>query len=639
MNSAFELERVEDLQKYLNLIVDKVHSGILVVNRDLQILWLNQWLLNRVAINHKDILGQYLPEIFPEIKSRNLDQAFELVFMSGLPLTLSNRIHKYFLKLPPDDPNLGIIDMPQSVMISPLHEGDDLIAAMVMINDVTERVITEQNLQFELSKLSVLHEIDQALATLDLDSCLQEITNHAITLFEADRVCLFLFEDEELKPYGRCLVEGKRENNPQMETMKNVLSLRKPILVFNTANEKNYETNLPDYRSEMAVPMVMEDVPIGVLDVQSNQVGKFRQNDLFLLETVAARAAQAIHNAKLHEKEQNQRKLSEALAEVTISIASELKLDFVLDRLLDAIATVTPYDSASIFLIEKEKIQVKRHRGYDQYGTATTIENSIWDMADMPLVREMTLKNSPMAVLDVQKEPRWRPSKNAAHVRSWCGTPIFIRGNLLGFISLDKAEAGFYTKERIAPLVSFAASAGIAIQNARLFAHQVSLANIDGLTGLPNRRRFDKRLSEEMQRTLRYKQTTSLIFFDIDHFKRFNDTYGHLVGDDVLKELSIILNQNLRMIDIPARYGGEEFAVILPQTSAIDAYLVAERLRQAVEINRFSKNNNLQVTISLGVASAPEHAETPEQIISAADKALYKAKNTGRNKVVSYDLN
>ena len=161
------------------LLLDKVPSGILVVDEAMNILWCNQWILKRIDKAEDQIHNNQLSVVFPEIAERNLEQAFELVFLSGLPLTLSNRIHNYFIKIPADDPNLMIDDMPQSVVISPLYDGDDLIAAMVMIQDVTERVLSEKKLQYELRKLNVLHDVDQEIATLDMESCLYEIVKLA----------------------------------------------------------------------------------------------------------------------------------------------------------------------------------------------------------------------------------------------------------------------------------------------------------------------------------------------------------------------------------------------------------------------------------------------------------------------------
>lgn len=156
------------------------------------------------------------------------------------------------------------------------------------------------------------------------------------------------------------------------------------------------------------------------------------------------------------------------------------------------------------------------------------------------------------------------------------------------------------------------------------------LAETDRLTGLFNKGKFNEVLKKEVERAKRYKRPLSLIIFDIDHFKRINDTYGHKVGDEVLKELAKIIKSVIRKADFVARWGGEEFVILAPETDLDGALNLAEKLRQTVEKHQFPTVKN--VTISLGVAQYID-GETPEEFIIRADMALYKAKENGRNRV------
>ncbi len=167
------------------------------------------------------------------------------------------------------------------------------------------------------------------------------------------------------------------------------------------------------------------------------------------------------------------------------------------------------------------------------------------------------------------------------------------------------------------------------------------LALKDGLTGLYNHRYFQEALDRELSRAKRYGHPLSLIMIDIDHFKRFNDTYGHQQGDTVLKRISQIISSSLRDSDIAARYGGEEFAVILPQTDLKGATACAERLRQRVETERIELNGKpVQVTISLGVSSTcpSRNCITKGQFIEITDRALYHSKKNGRNRVTALEV-
>ncbi|MFT5699295.1 MAG: two-component system cell cycle response regulator [Desulforhopalus sp.] len=167
-----------------------------------------------------------------------------------------------------------------------------------------------------------------------------------------------------------------------------------------------------------------------------------------------------------------------------------------------------------------------------------------------------------------------------------------------------------------------------------------NLANLDGLTGAFNHRYFQNALEQEISRCMRNNSTVSILLLDIDHFKKFNDTYGHQVGDFVLTEFTTTLKNNVRKYDMVARYGGEEFIIILPETNADEAINVAEKLRVAIESADFDDGReSYNVTASFGVSSATPAAEedfNKDTFINQADQALYQAKEKGRNKVVAY---
>ena len=167
------------------------------------------------------------------------------------------------------------------------------------------------------------------------------------------------------------------------------------------------------------------------------------------------------------------------------------------------------------------------------------------------------------------------------------------------------------------------------------------LSVTDELTGLANRRRLTTELEREIQRSDRHARAFAVLMLDVDRFKHFNDTYGHPAGDAVLKRLARILRDSARGVDTVARYGGEEFLVILPETAAAGAALVAERIRTSTERDRFTPDGGsaeISVTVSIGYAVFPEHARTPETMIEAADQALYRSKEGGRNRVTSAEL-
>jgi len=215
-------------------------------------------------------------------------------------------------------------------------------------------------------------------------------------------------------------------------------------------------------------------------------------------------------------------------------------------------------------------------------------------------------------------------------IRNLISVPLKIKDRVTGVINVvNKVEEGGFNAEDQRLMQALAQQAAMAVEHARLY----ELAITDGLTRLFIHRYFQARLEEEILRAKRYHTTVSLILFDIDHFKKFNDTYGHQQGDIVLIEVAKVIKQTVRdTIDIPARYGGEEFTIILPETDGPGALLVAERLRKNVETHDFpGQEKPLHVTISLGIACYPDNASSKSVLIKKADLALYACKEKGRN--------
>ena len=210
--------------------------------------------------------------------------------------------------------------------------------------------------------------------------------------------------------------------------------------------------------------------------------------------------------------------------------------------------------------------------------------------------------------------------------------PLIAKHEVLGVMLLEGRRDGFhFDKADLALFQQLGSQIAIAIHNAQLYA----LAVTDGLTRLYVRRYFDLRMEEEFAQARRYHRVFSLLLFDIDHFKRFNDMHGHQIGDLVLQEFAALLRRNTRQSDICCRYGGEEMTIILPETPMVDAALLANKLCALVRAHRFraSGDQALQVSTSIGVAGyRPEYADAPE-MLAAADTALYAAKANGRDRV------
>jgi len=244
----------------------------------------------------------------------------------------------------------------------------------------------------------------------------------------------------------------------------------------------------------------------------------------------------------------------------------------------------------------------------------------------------------------LRREPRLRVHPEIAKhfaLSKFAAAPLLADREAIGVIVVDaSSRKREFSPERLTMLEMFANQAALAINNGMIFQNVLDRAQRDSLTRLYNHGHFQEALRNEIERSTRYDSPCSLIMLDIDHFKKFNDTWGHQTGDMVLKQTALLLSALVRVTDLPARYGGEEFGLLLPHTEYEHALDLAERLRIGVErkvVVSGPKGEKIGVTASFGVASFPKHATVPHDLVTAADAALYVAKDKGRNCVVGAD--
>jgi diguanylate cyclase (GGDEF)-like protein len=216
--------------------------------------------------------------------------------------------------------------------------------------------------------------------------------------------------------------------------------------------------------------------------------------------------------------------------------------------------------------------------------------------------------------------------------------PLISFGQTLGIITLHSAQRNAFRESELQSLESVADICASSIQNAHYVERIRQLSYLDGLTGIFNRRFFELRIMEEIERARRCGTGLAVVIADIDGFKKLNDEFGHLLGDEVLRQVSSLFHQQLRKIDVVCRYGGEEFALLLTNTSAQHALGVTEKLRRLIEGWQFPGVPRT-VTISAGIAAFPDHGTTRDDLVRAADTGLYAAKQGGRNRVHITKLN
>lgn len=377
-----------------------------------------------------------------------------------------------------------------------------------------------------------------------------------------------------------------------------------------------------------------------------------------------------------------------AILEMLSLVYEDMDFETIEEKFVDLVSDVFSFDRVGLFFVKHKKgiLKGKLCKGFEP-GTISSLELPIEDkcLFSRPLVSgfplwgdsvehdihtdKIGLKN--FALIPIVNKKRvscWKiknckatdcPAYGNKWLRCWLvpgnkckkgpGSDIEEKGKMCsacpvfasqsadsveGVMLVDNSLSGKpIEKETITILSIFAHAVGMAINNSKLFTKTLKFATNDELTGLHNRRYFNERLMDELERAKRYNSPISLLMADIDHFKQINDTYGHLTGDTVLKWIGKLLRKKLRQSDVVARYGGEEFAILLINTPKNPAMDIAEELRSVIETSSEQENNGIKVMTSFGVATYDEDATTFDGLIAKADEGLYLAKAQGRNRV------
>ncbi len=382
-------------------------------------------------------------------------------------------------------------------------------------------------------------------------------------------------------------------------------------------NKKNFEMT---YRIQIgyAVEKWVWEKGLGIYD---------EKGELLALEGFISDITERIHAEQAIEKAMIR---AQALKQTLDELSSQLDLSQVLRRILVSLKTVLNFDSATLFLRENDKFKVVAARGFQN---TSRLINRIFPASDL-LLREILLVKSPIILEDARYDPRFVKWEGSDQIRGWMGVPLIRHDEFIGLMAIDSYRPNAYTQDDASLASSFANSAAIVIENARLFKQTQQMALTDTLTGIYNRRYFYELAQKEFARSKRYQNPMSIILIDIDHFKNVNDQNGHLAGDQVLMQFVQRIQDELRTSDILARFGGEEFIILLPETNLEDATLVAERLREVTAQYPFLLvTAQTFITISLGVSCFRFTTPSLDHLIDESDKALYEAKQFGRNLV------
>lgn len=487
-----------------------------------------------------------------------------------------------------------------------------------------------------MPKIAVLYDAGQAvLSTFDLDEVLKRILAIAHNYFRLHNVAILLLDKETQQLCVRSQIgwdEGKDTILLGANEGLTGAAVRKkqPVNAPDVSQDPRYISAAKSTRSELAIPLMVRDEVVGVLDCQSDHLNYFDHEMIELLTLFSTQASIALENARLYSLERQRARQLEAINIIAQQSTAVMELEDLLARVCSVIQQAFQVSEVSLCLREEGDLVLRAFHGD---LTPCIPPGGRFPVTQQPWCQVLDGSHTVIEKDLTGAADAFRLFKESA---SRMSIPLISFGQTLGVVTLHSSKPNAFRESELQSLESVADICANSIQNAHYVDRVKQLAYLDGLTGIFNRRFFELRIMEEVERARRYRAAMAVIMVDIDQFKRLNDEFGHLLGDEVLRQVSSIFHQQLRKIDIVCRYGGEEFALLLTQTNMDQAFAVADKLRKMIENWQFPGVPRA-ITISAGVAAFPTHGKNRDEIVRAADSGLYLAKQAGRNRVCIAD--
>ncbi len=487
------------------------------------------------------------------------------------------------------------------------------------------------------SETQQLYELGARLnAKLDFQAVLQLVADAARELSRAVDVQVVVRFGAD-QPYYRGISVCEPAEISRVETVplrpddltETIMRTGQPIIIPDmAANPQANSLNLArGVRSQIGIPIRVGDQIIGALFAHSDKANAFDQHDQELVSFLANQAGIAIENAHLFAESQASLVATTRLYKWSAQLLTTDTLEDTARLVTETAREGFGADASSIVLVDS--------RGNADFRYASSLSETAQPEAKLRPNGTATRATQTGKPVTVGEREALNPLIRAKGMQSLIALLLSAKRDHLGILYINYRYPRTFTDHEVKLLSLFANNSALALMNARLRETLRDQAIHDPLTGLFNRRYMEEMLHREIHRAVRHQIPLGIVMIDIDHFKEFNDTYGHPAGDEVLRKVAACLRGLVRAEDIICRYGGEEFLAILPDVSLADAIKRAEQIRTKIRAMQVRfQGQSLQVTVSIGVAAFPKHGRTAEAIVHAADAALYRSKQEGRDRVI-----
>jgi diguanylate cyclase (GGDEF)-like protein len=507
----------------------------------------------------------------------------------------------------------------------------------------------EGTIRRQLDEMNTLYTVTRKISTtLNSDEVMRTLISVA-TEIEAPSACALILFNEDGE--GICGATVGVSADEREKYQVHLVTLNNPLIKQIVADRKGLYAPITDAvpgvrsldlrgssRSFYALPMLNDDRLIGILTLSYDRSYTMPIGRWNLLTTVTQQAALAIDRTQLFADAERAAREMTGLYHIGLATTSSLQIDEVLRLIYEQVNRVLHPDTFYIGLYEEEAGELN----FDMFVENGEFLPPFRTRLEGGISAWVVRNRRPIFVRSWTTEIEQLPFEAGvvgAPTQSVISVPLMAKNKMVGVMSVQSLVPDAFDQDHLRLLTSIAGQAALALENAKLHAQVNEQAQRDSLTGAYNHGTFIDKLHSMVRQANVNRQTVALIMLDIDRFKQYNDTYGHMVGDDVLRSIVVAIQNHLKSTDIVGRWGGEEFGIILPEVNRTQARLIAERIRQTAAHTMLKDLHNRSIpspTVSQGIALYPDDATNIEEFIDKADSALFRAKDLGRNQIAEW---